>query len=310
MVKQSVKTMEILQEEEGQRIDNFLLRHLKGVPRTRLYRLLRKGEVRVNKGRIGPSYRLQAGDVVRIPPVRVPEKPELARPGNRIIEILESSILYEDDSLMAVNKPSGLAVHGGSGLSYGLIEALRIMRPKAKSLELVHRLDRETSGCILIAKKRSMLRYLHEQMRSGKILKSYQLLVCGEVSKKTFVAEAPLKKNTIQSGERMVRVDPDGKYSLTRFRCLQTFSGYSHLEARLETGRTHQIRVHCQWLGHPIAGDDKYGDNLVNRRLVEMGLKRLFLHASRLVIRLDGHEEPLSIESDLPEELSGVIKQL
>ncbi|HFD80552.1 MAG TPA: RluA family pseudouridine synthase, partial [Gammaproteobacteria bacterium] len=254
MDKPAVRWVEVSAEQAGQRIDNFLLRVLKGVPKSRIYRLLRKGEVRVNKGRIRPEYRLQAGDTLRIPPVRVAETRGGA-PGARPQQALADAILYEDDRLLVLNKPAGMAVHGGSGLSFGVIEALRALRPEAPYLELVHRLDRDTSGCLLIAKRRSELRTLHELLRTGALTKRYLLLAEGDWSRGPFRVEAPLRKNQLRGGERVVRVDSTGKAALTRFRFLEGYAGASLMEAELVTGRTHQIRVHAQHAGHPLAGD-------------------------------------------------------
>lgn len=287
-----VQFVEIDEGHVGQRLDNFLLGKLKGVPKSRIYRILRKGEVRVNKKRAKPELRLDYGDIVRIPPVRVAERKGPAQAGSGLLQLLESSILFEDDSLMVVNKPSGLAVHGGSGINLGLIEALRQMRPDARFLELVHRLDRDTSGCIMIAKKRSMLRYLHEQIREKRVDKIYQALVVGRWPNRKRKVDVPLKKNELKSGERIVRVDAEGKESLTEFTVLERFSDSSLqeeltlIEARPITGRTHQIRVHAQFAGHPLVGDDKYGLDDTNKAMKEQGIKRLFLHAARLKLQL------------------------
>ena len=259
-----VQFIDVDAEYAGQRIDNFLLARLKGVPKSVIYRVLRKGEVRVNKGRIKPEYKLVAGDQVRVPPLTIPVQAE-----NTVsvkltsVKTLESHILYEDNELIVLNKPSGMAVHGGSGLSFGAIEALRALRPQAKHLELVHRLDRDTSGCLLIAKKRSILTALHAQLRDKVVEKKYWALVAGQWDGKIKKVTEALKKNTLQSGERIVRVDDvDGKPSETRFKVLQRFEEGTLLECFPVTGRTHQIRVHTACKGHPIACDDKYGDNL------------------------------------------------
>ncbi|HHJ15323.1 MAG TPA: 23S rRNA pseudouridine(955/2504/2580) synthase RluC [Gammaproteobacteria bacterium] len=295
--KPAVRWMDISAGEAGQRIDNFLLRTLKGVPKSRIYRLLRKGEVRVNKGRIRPEYRLQAGDQVRIPPVRVSERAP-ATPDPSAIQRLADAIIYEDKRLLVLNKPSGMAVHGGSGLSYGVIEALRVLRPDAPYLELVHRLDRDTSGCLLIAKRRSELRTLHELLRNGAVEKRYLLLAQGDWSQGPFRLDAPLRKNLLHGGERMVRVDPEGKTALTEFRFLEGYPGASLMEAVLKTGRTHQIRVHAAHAGHPLAGDGKYGDAAFNRRMRDMGLKRLFLHAH--YVAFEDRERGRSVEVSAP----------
>ncbi len=228
----------------GQRVDNFLRTQLKGVPKSMIYRILRKGEVRVNKGRVKPEYKLQADDVVRVPPVRVTEASDTPNPKLEKVADLTNHILYEDDRVMVINKPSGIAVHGGSGLSFGLIEGLRALRPDASFMELVHRLDRDTSGCILIAKKRSALRHMHEQLRNGQMDKRYQALVSGSWPENRFKVKAPLRKNVLQSGERLVSVSDDGKPSETRYRILESFAQATLVEASPITGRTHQIRVH------------------------------------------------------------------
>ncbi|MCP3670974.1 MAG: 23S rRNA pseudouridine(955/2504/2580) synthase RluC [Gammaproteobacteria bacterium] len=295
---------------QGQRLDNFLLAMLKGVPKSRIYRIVRKGEVRVNKGRTKASYRLQEGDVVRIPPVRMADKEPAVRPGVKTIEALEQSILYEDKRLLVLNKPPGLAVHGGSGLKFGVIEALRSMRPEEKELELVHRLDRATSGCLMIAKRRSALRTLHELLRTNGVDKRYIALVAGRWERDREIVDAPLAKNLLQGGERVVRVDPDGKQALTRFRVLERFSDVTLVEAELMTGRTHQLRVHLAHLGTPILGDDKYGNSLANRRLKKQGLKRLFLHARALSFNWTEEVGRLRVEAPLEPALEQLLKQL
>jgi 23S rRNA pseudouridine955/2504/2580 synthase len=308
--KPVVQWVDISAEQAGQRIDNFLLRVLKGVPKSRVYRLLRKGEVRVNKGRAKPEYRLETGDQVRIPPVRVAEKTTGSRPGNQALERLAGAIIYEDERLLVLDKPSGMAVHGGSGLNYGVIEGLRALRPEAPYLELVHRLDRETSGCLMIAKKRSELRTLHELMRGNRIEKRYLLLAAGDWRSGPWTVDAPLKKNLLQGGERVVRVSNDGKQALTHFRMLDGYAGCSMMEASLQTGRTHQIRVHAAHAGHPLAGDDKYGNQDFNRRLAKLGLKRLFLHAHYLAFRDVERDREIEVSAPLGSELRRVIQQL
>lgn len=285
----SVRFVEIPADLEGQRIDNFLRTELKGVPKSLIYRILRKGELRVNKKRVKPEYKLQGGDLVRIPPIRVAERAEAPRPSDNLQQLLEASILYEDKDVLVVNKPSGLAVHGGSGVSLGLIEAFRQMRPECRFLELVHRLDRDTSGCIMIAKKRSALKFMHEALQKSRITKIYNALVEGSWSERKRRIDAPLRKNELKSGERVVRVQADGKASLTEYKVLRRFKRMATLvEARPITGRTHQIRVHCQFAGHPIIGDEKYGEDETNRWMKEKGVKRLFLHAAELRIPLPG----------------------
>jgi len=305
----SVQWLDISTEQAGQRIDNFLLRFLKGVPKSRIYRLLRKGEVRVNKGRIKPEYRLKFGDQVRIPPVRVSES-KLASPGGQSVQKLADAVLYEDERLLVLNKPAGMAVHGGSGLSYGVIEALRALRPAAPYLELVHRLDRGTSGCLLIAKRRSELRMLHELLRTGEVDKRYLLLAQGDWSQGPYRVNAALKKNLMRGGERMVRVDEDGKTALTHFRFLDAYGDASLMEAELKTGRTHQIRVHAAYAGHPLAGDDKYGDTDFNRRMRSLGLKRLFLHAHTVAFEDNERHRNIHVSAPLSADLRKLIQQL
>lgn len=282
-----VQLIEVAPELAGQRIDNFLRAQLKGVPRTLIYRILRKGEVRVNKGRIKPEYKLQAGDVVRVPPLRLAERDEPEPLAQGLLERLEAAIVYEDKALIVLNKPAGIAVHGGSGLNYGVIEAFRQLRPDAKDLELVHRLDRDTSGLLMIAKKRSMLRHLHEQLRGDGVDKRYMALVRGHWATAKKQVNAPLQKSNLRSGERMVEVDGEGKEALTLFRVLRRFGDFATLvEAKPVTGRTHQIRVHAKHAGHSIAGDSKYGDDDFTREIRELGGKRLFLHAYELHVPL------------------------
>ncbi|MEB2326189.1 MAG: 23S rRNA pseudouridine(955/2504/2580) synthase RluC [Pseudomonas sp.] len=305
-----VQMLEVAPELAGQRIDNFLRTQLRGVPKTLIYRILRKGEVRVNKGRVKPEYKLQAGDLVRVPPLRLAERDEPEPLAQGLLERLEAAIVYEDKALIVLNKPAGIAVHGGSGLSYGVIEALRQLRQDAKELELVHRLDRDTSGLLMIAKKRSMLRHLHQALRGDGVDKRYMALVRGrwETSKKQ--VNAPLLKNTLRSGERMVEVTEDGKEALTLFRVLRRFGDFATLvEARPVTGRTHQIRVHARHAGHSIAGDSKYGDEEFTREIRELGGKRLFLHAYALRVPLpDGGE--LALEAPVDEVWTRTLEKL
>lgn len=312
-VAAGVRYLEVDAETAGQRIDNFLRRVLKGVPQSHLYRLLRRGEVRVNQGRVGPDHRLCAGDRVRIPPVRLASKPPVTEAADQLAW-LERAILYEDDRLLVIDKPAGLAVHGGSGLSFGLIESLRLLRPQ-DDLDLVHRLDRETSGCLLVCKRRSALRELHALIREGRLEKRYVALLLGDLGRRTALVEAPLKKNVLASGERIVRVDPQaGKPARTRFRRLKHWvlegRPLTLVEADLLTGRTHQIRVHAAHLGLPIAGDPKYGDAQANRWLRSKGLRRLFLHASALSFQLGSMSRPLHIEAPLPPALAQFIERL
>lgn len=305
-----VQLLEVSPELAGQRIDNFLRAQLKGVPKTLIYRILRKGEVRVNKGRIKPEYKLQAGDVVRVPPLRLAERDEVAPLAQGLLERLEAAIIYEDKALIVLNKPAGIAVHGGSGLSFGVIEALRQLRPDAKELELVHRLDRDTSGLLMIAKKRSMLRHLHQELRGDGVDKRYMALVRGRWDTSKKQVNAPLLKNTLRSGERMVEVTEEGKEALTLFRVLRRFGDFATLvEAKPVTGRTHQIRVHARHAGHSIAGDSKYGDEEFSKVVRDLGGKRLFLHAYALRVPLpDGGE--LSLEAPVDEIWTRTMERL
>ena len=314
IVNPKVQFVDISADHAGQRIDNYLLCQLNGVPKSLVYRIIRKGEVRVNKGRIKPEYRLKEGDMVRIPPVRQAEKKEAGKAPDQVLRQLESRIIFEDKRILVINKPSGLAVHGGSGLSYGLIEVLRELRPNDKSLELVHRLDRDTSGCLIIAKKRSALRRLHEQLREGSMDKRYMTLLKGKWKGRSKWVDAPLLKNVIKSGERLVFVDARGKEARTQFIPCSIGEEASLMSVKLDTGRTHQIRVHAQHLGFPIAGDDKYGDDEFNKQLKSKGLKRLFLHAFSLKFHLPdtetGEDIQISVEAPLDDALVNVLNKL
>lgn len=298
-------------ESVGQRIDNFLFTRLKGVPKSHVYRILRKGEVRVNGGRCQAQRRLETGDKLRIPPIRVAEREPFDIPQSYIQQRLEGRILHEDDDFLVVNKPAGMAVHGGSGLSYGVIEGLRAIRPQAKFLELVHRLDRETSGCLLIAKKRSALKHLHELFcEDHQVKKVYVALLTGVWARKSLLVDAPLKKNILQSGERMVKVAKDGKPARTEFRRLRKFANATLVEAHLFTGRTHQIRVHALSIAHPIAGDERYGSEALNAGLRQLGLKRLFLHASELAFAHPRDKRPFHIHAPLEPELQEFLERM
>ncbi|WP_075180992.1 23S rRNA pseudouridine(955/2504/2580) synthase RluC [Pantoea sp. 1.19] len=307
----SVQIVAVSADEAGQRIDNFLRTQLKGVPKSMIYRILRKGEVRVNKKRIKPEYKLQAGDEVRIPPVRVAERDEAAiSPKLAKVASLEGAIVYEDDAILVMNKPSGTAVHGGSGLSFGVIEGLRALRPDARFLELVHRLDRDTSGILLVAKKRSALRALHEQLREKGMQKDYLALVRGQWPSHLKRVQAPLQKNILQSGERMVRVSAEGKASETLFKVEERFAEATLVKASPVTGRTHQIRVHTLHAGHPIAFDDRYGDRAFDARLAPTGLQRLFLHAAALTFTHPSSGETLRVEAPLDGALKRCLQAL
>ena len=300
----SVQIIAISADEAGQRIDNFLRTQLKGVPKSMIYRILRKGEVRVNKKRIKPEYKLEDGDEVRIPPVRVAEREEESvSPKLAKVAALSDAILYEDDHILILNKPSGTAVHGGSGLSFGVIEGLRALRPDARFLELVHRLDRDTSGVLLVAKKRSALRSLHEQLREKGMQKDYLALVRGQWPSHVKSVCAPLLKNILQSGERIVKVSSEGKPSETRFKVEERYAFASLVKASPVTGRTHQIRVHTLHAGHPIAFDDRYGEADFDQQLSATGLNRLFLHAAALKFTHPGTGEEMRVEAPLDEKL-------
>ena len=307
--KAKVQFVEIGEEQAGQRIDNFLIRILKGAPKTLVYRILRKGEVRVNKGRIKPTYRLQVGDVVRVPPVRLSASQNIP-PGQKALQRVQASIIYEDDVLLIINKPSGIAVHGGSGVNYGIIEALRTLRPEAPFLELVHRLDKDTSGCLIIAKRRSALRNLHDQMRAKKMDKRYLALVKGEWQGGERRIDAKLRKVTLKSGENVVKVSEDGKESLSLFRAKHVYRGASLLSVKLVTGRTHQVRVHAAHLGMQLAGDDKYGDAGFNSSMEKLGLRRLFLHAEQLSFEHPKTGERLTVNAPLNDDLLQVLNKL
>jgi 23S rRNA pseudouridine955/2504/2580 synthase len=293
----------------GQRLDNYLVRELKGVPRARLYRALRKGEVRVNKGRARAAYRLVVGDMVRIPPLHLPVPTGPANVPRQQLDQLQTRIVYEDDDLVVIDKPSGLAVHGGSGLSFGLIECLRQIRPHAPFLELVHRLDRDTSGLIMIAKRAVVLRELHRQLREKHIDKRYLALVAGKWPKAVRIVDAPLEKNILQSGERMVRVSREGKKAITEFEVVEYLNGATLLEVRPITGRTHQIRVHAYHAGFPLLGDDKYYSERSVEFARQIGLKRLFLHAACLNLSLF-HADKFSFRAPLDSILESTLSKL
>lgn len=307
-VNNSVTNTVIGDEEQGQRLDNFLIRRCKGVPKSHIYRILRSGEVRVNSRRVDATYRLCAGDRLRIPPIRVAERPQ-----NEVDEVakqrVDLPIIYEDDAMLVIDKPEGIAVHGGSGVSFGVIEALRRQRPQAKFLELAHRLDRETSGILLIGKKRLALTALHDMFREhgAGADKRYLVLVKGRWMNTTQHVKTPLHKYLTEGGERRVAVDPKGKAAHTVFRLLARWPEMSLLEAQLKTGRTHQIRVHLAHLGFPILGDEKYGDFGLNRDLKRSGLKRMALHAWSMVLRHPLSGAPLEFIAPLPEGIADYI---
>lgn len=304
-VTPAVRLVEIDPEYEGQRIDNFLLRLCKGVPKTHIYKAIRGGQVRVNRGRVQADYRVVAGDIVRVPPFRMPspDQPRPVPPG-------EFPVIFEDEALLVIDKPAGVAVHGGSGVSFGVIEQLRAARPQAKFLELVHRLDRETSGLLMVAKKRSALLALHAMLREGKGGKHYLALVEGDwVNERQHIRMA-LTKWTTQSGERRVRPDPDGQIAHTIVTLQQRFGGYSLVDAELRTGRTHQIRVHLAASGFPIVGDDKYGRDDTRAQFSRQGFTRMFLHAHRLTVPHPLTGEALSLTAPLPAACRKLLQQL
>jgi 23S rRNA pseudouridine955/2504/2580 synthase len=306
----AVTHVTVAETEAGQRIDNWLLKRLKGVPRSRIYRILRKGEVRVNGKRAKPEYRVAGGDDIRVPPIRTAEDMGPARVPDRAQHDIESTVVFEDKDVIAIAKPSGLAVHGGSGLSFGVIEALRASRP-AETLELAHRLDRDTSGILLVARNRSALRTLHALLREGRVEKRYLALVKGSwnLGKKTI--DAPLATDARQGGERVVRVHESGKASVSTFAPVDFFGPKATLlEVSIGTGRTHQIRVHALHAGHPVAGDDKYGDREFNRSMQEIGLDRMFLHAQMLSFEWPESGKQFAVTVPLPEELAKVLEAL
>jgi 23S rRNA pseudouridine955/2504/2580 synthase len=308
-----VQYVEAGEGDEGQRLDNFLVRVLKGVPRTHVYRLLRKGEVRVNSRRARPDQRLVAGDRIRLPPVRRAEVPSGAAraPSRALQELVVASILYEDDDLLVLNKPAGVAVHGGSGMAHGIIETLRAARPEAHELDLAHRLDRETSGCLIVAKRRRALRDLHAQLREGATEKLYLALLCGRWNLGKKRIELPLATGERRGGERHVAVREHGQVAVSRFRPVQFFGSLATLvEVAIDTGKTHQIRVHAAYAGHPVAGDDKYGDRECNAALREYGLHRMFLHAASIGVTRPGSHEPLHVSAPLGEDLRSVLDAL
>ena len=309
------RTVTVPTDRAGQRLDNFLLGQLKGAPRSLVYKLVRSGQVRVNGGRAKAERKLDAGDEVRIPPVRLqmPDEDGKSPPPKGLLSALDAAIVFEDARLLAISKPSGMASHGGSGVSFGVIETLRALRPN-ESFELVHRLDRDTSGLMVIAKKRAALVELQALLREDHgagIEKRYLALLAGRMPDGVMAVDAPLHVGLRQGGERHVQVNPAGKPSLSHFRVLERRGGQSYCEVRIETGRTHQIRVHAQHIGHPVAGDDKYGDAAANKRLREqVGLKRLFLHASTLDFALEGGKAPYALSAPLAPELLDVLDRL
>ena len=309
----AARIVRVPEDREGQRLDNFLLGQLKGAPKSLIYKVVRSGQVRVNGGRAKPERKLEAGDEVRIPPIRLTSPGDPTPPPRGLLAALEAAIVYEDARLLALNKPSGLASHGGSGIAHGAIESLRVLRP-GQPLELVHRLDRDTSGLLVFAKKRSALRELQALLREDHgagIEKHYLALLVGRMPDGVMTVDAPLQVGLRQGGERHVTVAAAGKPSTSHFRVLERRGGMSWCDVKIDTGRTHQIRVHARHIGHPVAGDDKYGDPEVNRRLREQaGLKRLFLHAASLRFVLDGGKAEYLLEAPLADDLRGVLDRL
>ena len=318
--KDSVSLITVAEHEAGQRLDNYLIKILKGVPKSHIHRIIRAGEVRLNKKRCKPDSRIQTGDLLRIPPVRTAEKQRSSENRAQAVPAREFTIIYEDDALLVIDKPAGIAVHGGSGVSFGVIEQIRRARPEARYLELVHRLDKDTSGLLMIAKKRSALVKLHEAIRNDHPKKIYLALGVGRLPNDRFHVKLPLFKYTGAQGEKMVRVSEDGQSAHTIFRVLNRFSddllhqvGLSHLtlvQATLKTGRTHQIRVHLQSQQCPIAGDERYGDYQANKRLQKLGLRRMFLHAAELHLDHPLTGEKLILKAPLPQDLAQFILML
>ena len=307
--KDSATWREVDESSQDQRIDNYLQKILKGVPKSHIYRILRSGEVRVNSGRVQASYRLQDGDKIRLPPIRTSVKP--VRTGPSVPGALFCGpVLFEDDDLLVIDKPSGVAVHGGSGISSGIIEQMREARPGLRFLELVHRLDRATSGVLILAKKRSALTGLHAQLREGAVRKHYLALVLGEWKDAKRNVRVALHKYVSSSGERRVVANEEGQQAHTVFRLVRNLPGYSLLNAELKTGRTHQIRVHLAHIGYPIAGDDKYGDFDANKRLAKLGFKRMFLHAAKLEFNHPRNAQLVRIEAPLPPELARFLQSV
>jgi len=305
--KTQVELRTISEQEAGQRIDNFLMRHFSRVPRSRVYRLLRKGEVRVNRKRVDAEYRIVAGDEVRLPPVHIDHSEEPGRPSSRLQELIERSVIFQDKHLLVIDKPAGVAVHGGSGMSFGVIEALRASRPR-ESLELVHRLDRDTSGCLCVARDRATLVALHALIREGGMHKTYLALVSGDWQLGTKRIDAPLATDERRQGERHVRVAAAGKDSVSVFKPVQFFGKIATLmQVDIPTGRTHQIRVHAAYAGHPLLGDDKYGDHERNAELKRAGLKRMFLHAQSIAFDWPGSGVPFHASAPLPADLAAVL---
>lgn len=304
-----VRLVKINSERDGQRLDNFLIGLFKGVPKNLVYRVIRTGQVRVNGKRVKPDMRIAENDEIRIPPVRLPDREEKITPSATQLNRLDQFIVYEDRDFLVIDKPAGMASHGGSGINFGAIELLRMARPK-DTLELVHRLDRDTSGILVLSRKRSALSSLQTAIRTGAVTKNYLTLLKGRLPQQVMTVNAPLRKSVLQSGERMVRIDPEGKSSITHLHVIEHYHIASFTQVMLETGRTHQIRVHCQHIEHSIAGDEKYGEPEFNRQMRACGLKRLFLHAAQFEFYLSDKDRDYSFSAPLPPDLTKVLEAL
>ena len=302
---QQVHKKSVAQDDAGMRLDNYLISNLKGVPKSKIYSIIRKGEVRVNSKRYKPRQRIEEGDIVRIPPVEI-KTGEAPKPRRQLIDLIKESFLFEDKSLLVIDKPIGIASHGGSGISLGLIEIVRQIDSTYKNIQLVHRLDKETSGCIVLAKKKSILREMHRLLRDHKVEKNYIAITQGKWEKKKIKVNLNLQKTIDSSGEKSIKVSYGGQNSLSTFEQITYNKGFSLVDCLLETGRTHQIRVHCNYLGHPIAGDKKYGDKEFNKRLIELGYRRMMLHASSIHFRDIG----FSVKSKIPDEFNLLLDNI
>ncbi len=308
--QRQVSFITVEEEQIKRRLDNFLISHFGSLPRSRIYQMIRKGEVRVNKGRIKQNYRLQTGDMVRIPPAHISSRENPYKPPENLSRLIKNSIIYEDDHLLVVNKPTNIAVHSGSNVQYGVIEILRWQRPAANFLELAHRLDRATSGCLLIAKDRQTLTGIHGALKNGKVKKTYLALLKGRLMNRLETVSLSLSKKETASDNRKVRIDKAGKRALTHFHLLEGFNTASLSRVELMTGRTHQIRVHAVAINHPLAGDEKYGDWEFNRTMKKSGLKRLFLHAEKLSFEMPNTGKQISLTTQLPNELQQCLDRL
>ena len=295
-------------DQHLRRIDNYLSAFLKGLPRARIYQMLRRGEIRVNGGRVKPGYRLQEGDKIRIPPVMLEERPEPAAPPGNLLEKVRNHVIYRNGDIIVLDKPAGITVHGGTGRSFGIIEILRCLYPGDAGLQLVHRLDQDTSGCLLIARNARMLKILHRAMASGQVRKTYQALLMGRPERSVLEVDQPLRKNLLRSGERMVQIDRQGKAARTRFEVLRMFKSATLANVVLMTGRTHQIRVHAGHINHPVGGDMKYGDREFNKYLRRLGLKRMFLHAAGIALPADTGLARVEFTAPLPDDLLNLLE--